>query len=118
MEIEFAVAEIVKLLSIVNNWPLHKAGEWKLISALGDALELTDAEREGCQWQEAVVRGQRVYVYDAGYSVTRTLEPRAREALAQMVQNPPPEVPWHRPEFMLYESLLAKLGVEASDEST
>jgi hypothetical protein len=112
MDIEFAVGEIVKLLSIVNNWPVHKAGEWRMIARLGDALELTDAEREGCQWQEVTVRGQRAYVYDAGYNVARTFEPRDCEALAQMVQNPPAEVPWHRPERMLYDSLLAKLGVE------
>jgi hypothetical protein len=118
MEIEFAVAEMVRLLTIVNNWPVRKAGEWRLMDALGEKVTLTPEEKEACRWQEVTVADRRGYQFDGGVSVRRALTDRERATLLTMVQNPPIESPWYRGDRMIYDSLVKKLcnGEEPNDE--
>jgi len=112
MEIDFAVSEMVALLAIVNNWPIRKAGEWRLLNALGDKVTLTADEEDACHWQEVRVATGRAYLFDGSVAVTRELSDRERESLLEMVQNPPTDAPWRRVDRPVYESLVCKLNGE------
>jgi len=100
----------IRLLEIVNNWPLRTRGGMKQIGDLGNLLDLTTEETARIGWTPVLDQEGRVqqYRFNGAALVERVLDERQQAALRQMVNADPlpDQVPaWTRQSTDLAEEL-------------
>lgn len=107
----------IRLLEIVNNWPVRSRGGIRQIEGLGELLDLTPEERERIGWRVRQNTDGSVarITFQRDASIERELNDEQRLMLGRMVTAEPLPLevpPWSRQNAYTYDLLVNALAPE------